>query len=344
MNRSDDVAKVREIRSLMERIQQLPPNLGTSAAQQLVTNPYFQQWSNYQAAMLAAGRAPGRGGTGINPWLLVLATGLNTVVAAVLAVLITLSVVRQDPARELERAAALGPAAEKGPAAAPRAALIAPDPSRPAAPPRPVAIEQIGAPDRPLRLEALKAAPLPLRITPPEAAAETFILVLAGLPANVTLSGASRIGADSWLLPPNAAGKLQITIPEWSSTPIEVEIELRRTDGAVAARGKAWLAVPPPAMAQARTDKASLPELLQRGDQLLGRGDIVAARVVYERAAELGSAPAAFALASTYDPSRLWSLGVFGMVGNKERARQWYKRAEELGHPQAKDRLQALAE
>jgi TPR repeat protein len=30
------------------------------------------------------------------------------------------------------------------------------------------------------------------------------------------------------------------------------------------------------------------------------------------------------------------------MVGNKERARQWYSRAAELGHPEAKARLMAL--
>jgi hypothetical protein len=212
------------------------------------------------------------------------------------------------------------------------------------APARSIELEPIGSPERPLRLEALKAAPLPLRIAPAEALAETFILVLAGLPPNVTLSGASRIGSDSWLLPPNSSGSLQITMPQWSTSPIEVAVELRRTSGSVVARTRAWLAVPPPPMPQARTDQASLGELLQRGDQLLGRGDIVAARVVYERAAEQGSAQAALALGSTYDPNRLWSLGVFGMVGNKDKARLWYTRAEQLGHPQAKERLRSLAE
>jgi TPR repeat protein len=47
-------------------------------------------------------------------------------------------------------------------------------------------------------------------------------------------------------------------------------------------------------------------------------------------------------MGTTYDPRRLWGLGVFGMVGNKERARQWYQRAGELGHPDARARLRAL--
>jgi len=38
------------------------------------------------------------------------------------------------------------------------------------------------------------------------------------------------------------------------------------------------------------------------------------------------------------------SLGVFGMVGNRERARQWYARADQLGHPTARDRLKSLEE
>jgi TPR repeat protein len=58
----------------------------------------------------------------------------------------------------------------------------------------------------------------------------------------------------------------------------------------------------------------------------------------------MGSGPAALALGSTFDPSRLWSLGVFGMVGNKERARRWYTRADQLGHPEAKARLKTLGD
>lgn len=49
-------------------------------------------------------------------------------------------------------------------------------------------------------------------------------------------------------------------------------------------------------------------------------------------------------LGSTYDPNRLWALGVFGMVGNKARAKQWYMRAVELGHPQAKERMALLGD
>ena len=151
------------------------------------------------------------------------------------------------------------------------------------------------------------------------------------------------MGSNSWLIAPGALRQLEIVLPEWSASVIELRVELRHANGVVAAQGKAWLAVPPPPVPQgAKLDQAAIKEMQQRGDRLLGRGDVAAARAVYERAAQLGSAQAALVLGSTYDPGRLWSLGVFGMVGNKERARHWYQRADQLGHPEAKDRLKAL--
>jgi TPR repeat protein len=83
-------------------------------------------------------------------------------------------------------------------------------------------------------------------------------------------------------------------------------------------------------------------ELLARADRLIVKGDVVGARALYQRAAELGSAPGALALGTTYDPNRLWSLGVPGLTGSRERARQWYLRASELGNAEAKARLTAL--
>jgi hypothetical protein len=343
----EEAGRRREVKSLLEQIQQLPHNESQAAAAQAPTNPYYEQWSAYHAAYLAAANTVRRpqSRNALNPWFLVLATGLNTVVAAVLAVLITLSVVRQEPQRasDATSSAPVLPDARSGAGA--RTAMMLIDPA-PTASNRPVELQPLGSPEQPLRLEALKPSLLPLTVQPEEALAETFILVLSGLPAKAYLQGAERIGSDAWLVPPNSLTRLQLTMPEWSSSLIEVGVELRRPTGGIAGRTKAWFAVPPPPVAQAerKVDQAALREILQNGDQLLGRGDIVAARAVYERAAGMGSAQAALALGSTYDPTRLWSLGVFGMVGNKDKARQWYRRADQLGHPNAKDRLRALAD
>jgi TPR repeat protein len=146
-------------------------------------------------------------------------------------------------------------------------------------------------------------------------------------------------------LPPGSASRLEITLPEWSSAPFEVAIELRRTNGTVAGQTKAWIAVPPPGGSDSTgpaTDQTAAKDLLAQGNRLVERGEIVAARSVYQRAAEMGSGEAALALGSTYDPNRLWSLGALGMVGSKDRARHWYARADELGHTEAKGRLRLL--
>jgi hypothetical protein len=269
---------------------------------------------------------------GITPWVLIAATALNTAIAAVLAVVITLGVARRDQTAEAPRIAA--------PTSAPTREIPA---RSEAAPPRPVALLAVGSPGEPLRLEALKPARLPLQVRPLEAVQESYILILSGLPANTALWGASRMGADSWLLSPGALQQIEIVVPEWSTSVIEVGAELRRTNGAVVAQSKLWLAVPPPPTPQGTTlSEAAIRDMVKNGDRLLSRGDVAAARALYEKAAAMGSPQAALALGSTYDPRRLWSLGVFGMVGNKERAQHWYRRAAELGHPDAGDRLAAL--
>jgi hypothetical protein len=262
---------------------------------------------------------------GISPWVFVTATAVNTIIAAVLAVVITLGVGRRD-------AAEVAPAVAKG-----KADSVA------TAKGRPIELEPIGSRSKPLRLEAKKPSRLPLQLRPDEAMQASYILVLGGLPANATLSGATRMGTDTWHVAPGALRDLELAVPEWSASVIELEVELRHANGAVAAQGKAWLSVPPPAVPQgAKLDQAAIRDLLQKGDRLLARGDVASARAVYEKAAVLGSAQGALVLGSTYDPGRLWSLGVFGMVGNKDRARHWYQRAEQLGHPEAKERLKAL--
>ena len=55
---------------------------------------------------------------------------------------------------------------------------------------------------------------------------------------------------------------------------------------------------------------------MSRASLLLDQGNIGAARIVLERAAETGSAPALFALAETYDPAILSAWGTFGTQGD----------------------------
>ncbi len=82
---------------------------------------------------------------------------------------------------------------------------------------------------------------------------------------------------------------------------------------------------------------------VQRGDESLTAGNITMARLFYQRAAEVGWAQGALALAGTYDPAELARLRVIGGVDpDRTVAQKWYEKARELGSQQAAERLLKL--
>ncbi|MBR1254972.1 hypothetical protein JQ634_14830 [Bradyrhizobium sp. AUGA SZCCT0240] len=82
--------------------------------------------------------------------------------------------------------------------------------------------------------------------------------------------------------------------------------------------------------------------LVARAAALLRQGDIGAARLVLERAVEMGSAQASFALAETYDPLVLAKWGTYGTRGDASKAKALYDRADAAGIKESKARLDAL--
>ncbi|HEY4404531.1 MAG TPA: hypothetical protein VGN55_07735 [Xanthobacteraceae bacterium] len=99
----------------------------------------------------------------------------------------------------------------------------------------------------------------------------------------------------------------------------------------------------PAAQAVRELDPVSIKLLMQQGEQFVASGDLVAARLVYRRAAESGNAAAALALGATFDPVVLARIGVRGMGADVEKARSWYEKAKEFGSPDAPRRLEMLA-
>jgi hypothetical protein len=91
-------------------------------------------------------------------------------------------------------------------------------------------------------------------------------------------------------------------------------------------------------------DPDEVHNLIQRGDAALQSGDIAAARLLLRRAAESGDVTAAMALGATYDPGVLTQLGAMGAKGDAGAARDWYQKAADWGSPDAKRRLQELAQ
>jgi hypothetical protein len=80
---------------------------------------------------------------------------------------------------------------------------------------------------------------------------------------------------------------------------------------------------------------AAVPDLLTRGDERLRSGDVVGARLFYEKAADTGNAHGALMMGATFDPKFLASIGVYGLRGDEQAAMAWYRRAGELGDPGA---------
>jgi hypothetical protein len=77
-------------------------------------------------------------------------------------------------------------------------------------------------------------------------------------------------------------------------------------------------------------DRERALRLKQKGDEQLAQGLIAPARLLYERAADLGLAEAALALAATYDQSTLARSNLRGISPDPKAAAHWYERARLL--------------
>jgi TPR repeat protein len=87
---------------------------------------------------------------------------------------------------------------------------------------------------------------------------------------------------------------------------------------------------------------AELAALLARGDVAFSKGDLLAARLFYERAADGGNGRAALKLGETFDPVFLDQAHLRGARGDWSMALSWYRRARDLGVAEAEILLKSL--
>ncbi len=105
------------------------------------------------------------------------------------------------------------------------------------------------------------------------------------------------------------------------------------------------VSVSPPATPSVATrDRDEIAALLVRARTYLSAGDVAAARLVLRRAAERDDPQAALALGGTYDPAVLKRLGIINFHADPAQAREWYRRAAELGSSDAAVRLEQLVQ
>ena len=95
----------------------------------------------------------------------------------------------------------------------------------------------------------------------------------------------------------------------------------------------------PPSGAARQLDKNEIAMLVTQGKDFLKEGDLVSARLLLQRAVAAGSAEAGFILGTTFDPLFIRQMGVVGIKPDIARAREWYKRAAELGSADASQQL-----
>ncbi len=100
---------------------------------------------------------------------------------------------------------------------------------------------------------------------------------------------------------------------------------------------------PPPPEPVRTLDADTLAGLMTRARSLIGVGDIAAARLLLERAANARDATAALLLAQTYDPAVLGTSDARTVIGDASTARDWYQRAASLGSAEARQRLGQLS-
>ncbi len=221
--------------------------------------------------------------------------------------------------------------------------------------------------------EPASQAALQIQVGPPGALPSNSFIRLRGLPASVSLTEGHAIAPGSWAIPLFVLPSLKANVPAGVSGRSEIIIQLVAVDGTMLAEGRTALIVAPAASVAAAPaepqqkrsslvpplppvarpvprqselsaeERARADRLVSQGERHLDQGNIGAARLFFQRAAEAGSARGAIRLAATYDPAELGRLQVQGVNPDRNEARKWYERARELGAPEAEERLARLA-
>lgn len=214
--------------------------------------------------------------------------------------------------------------------------------------------------------------PLRISITPPAALPRNAFVRIRGLPPMAALSDGHSIAPGAWAVSLSALADLRVSIPASAQGRSALTVTLVSVDGAVIAEAQTTLVIGAAPAAPAALPSAPLraapaeqsaavsadpkaasaapkPEdrdramrLVKRGQQFVEESNVSEARLLFEKAADLGLADGAMALAATFDEAELAKSGVRGVKPEPKEARRWYERAAQLGAREAQQRLQRL--
>jgi hypothetical protein len=192
-------------------------------------------------------------------------------------------------------------------------------------------------------------APARLIVSATDAPADVDVVIIGLAPGSV-LSLGKADGPNRWRLSAKDLSSVMIFPPRGFVGVMDLILELRLANDSMVDRKGLLLewshnsalatAVFPPRQIEA----PEIELMVKSGLEFMGNGNIAAARMMFQPAAEAGDAVAAFALAETYDPSVLKKLGTKGgITSDVALANTWYERARALGSPLARERLERLA-
>jgi hypothetical protein len=225
--------------------------------------------------------------------------------------------------------------------------------------------------------------PLGIRVGPAGALPRSSFLRIRGLPPMASLSEGHAIAPGSWAIPITGVDNLSVVLAPDSPARSDIVVTLVSVEGAVLAEARSTLTVaatgspvrgaPDPkaptnaSILRAGTEAPNEPRgtisgpglrlgssitpedreramrLMQKGEAHMAEGNVSAARLMFERAADVGLAQAAMALAGTFDADELARLSVRGGIQpDAKEARRWYERALQLGDADAEPRLRRL--
>jgi len=197
-------------------------------------------------------------------------------------------------------------------------------------------------------------------------------LTVSGVPTGATVSPGRQLKSGLWRIEAAQLGSVTVHPPPGFAGKMKLALELRRADGTIVDRqpvrldwaggaadqtsGSIRATSAPIIMAPGKTatglvehvpvtplNQREISVLVSRGEEYLKAGQIAAARLVLQRAADVHDPRGTLMLGATYDPIVLERLGVLGLTADAETARIWYEKAREFGSSEAPQRIEMLA-
>jgi hypothetical protein len=194
---------------------------------------------------------------------------------------------------------------------------------------------------QPIEVVAGQTSNLDFRLVSPGAYRGPVVLTIKGLPVGAEISGAHKLGADTWSLDASRELALSLKVPVSAQGPSELEVELHKPDGIRVAMETVTLIVRPEDRIGRDPEREAVGALLllESARTFLQAGDAKSARLLFQSSAQRGNAQAALELGGTFDGV---SVGPGDAAFDVPKAMYWYTEAKRLGHPEAEARLSGL--